>query len=163
MTGTPKQDDVRLYEGNCGLKRVVGKEFVLGDIPEGQVEACQGILDAAALQFFTHGIEDVAALEALVVQMEALEDGVFFTRAGQSAHNLRGQAEILGFTLITTITRQMIESIEHAEIPAEKKRQLVARITEVLRLAFEQRIRDAGGAHGEEVLTLLEGYLRGRE
>lgn len=152
-------DDVKMYEANCSLKRVMGNDATLGEMDGADVQACQVILDHASRLFFDRAAEDVVALEALVAQMESLENAVLFEKVGKCAHNLRGQAEILGFTLITTITRQLAESIENAQIPSIKKRQLTARITQLLRVAFDGKIRDAGGPMGEQVLALLDGYI----
>lgn len=152
-------DEVRMFEGNCALKKMLGRDFTLGEIESGKVEACQDVIDKAAQMFFARGVEEVAALEALVAQVDGIDTGPFFEQAGEHAHNLRGAAELLGFTLIASVSQQMVDSIERSNLNDAQKRRLVGHITVVLRIAFDECIRDSGGEQGQELLVLLDRYL----
>ena len=155
------QDDVVAYEPNSTITEALEGGFEMRQhLTPSRVEACQGIIDEAAKAFFEHGFEDVLALEMLLRETgETTVDDAFFLAVQGHAHNVRGQAQILGFTLITRISGHMIDSIELAQVTDAKKYQLVRRITEVLRLAFTDKIQDAGGPKGMELLALLEAYL----
>lgn len=162
---TSKDEEVLAYEPGGQIKQVLSEGFQMGThLTKERVDACQGILDEAARAFFDHGLEDVVALEALLASHspEHVDDN-FFTRVQSHAHNLRGQSQILGFTLITKISGHMIESIALTQVTDAKKYRLVQRITEVLHLAFAEKIQDAGGPKGVELLALIESYLASQQ
>lgn len=152
---------VREYVFHGVIKALLDEGFTLAAhvTPESE-RFCQSILNDAGQLFFEQSHEDVLGLERLLANtpLHAVEED-FFTRARDHAYNLRGQAQLLGFTLITQIAGHMIACITHEELPQGIKYQLVRRITETLRLAFLQRIQDAGGPEGKELLAVVEGYL----
>lgn len=161
----PKDEEILAYEPSGQIRQVLSEGFQLGaHLTQARVDACQGILDEAAKAFFEHGLEDVVALEGLLASHAADHvDDDFFTKVQSHAHNLRGQSQILGFTLITKISGHMIESIALTQVTDAKKYKLVQRITEVLRLAFAEKIQDAGGPKGVELLALIESYLASQQ
>lgn len=152
---------VQEYEPDCAIKKVLGTGFSFeGHLSDDHCFQCQQLLDESVRLFFEQGLEEVVGLERLLMQtpFDAAGDA-FFMQAHGYAYGLRGQAQLLGFTLITQISGHMIESIGHMGLGNAQKYQLVRRIAEVLRLAFNERIQDAGGAKGIELLAILEGYL----
>lgn len=152
---------VHEFEPNDVLRKLVDAGFSLSaHVPADCEVICQELIEDAALLFFEQAQDDVLGLERLLANIPVtLADDLFFMQARDHAHNLRGQAQVLGFSLITTISGHMIDSIAHEHMPDAMKYQMVRRITEVLRLAFNQKIQDAGGPKGVELLAVVEGYL----
>lgn len=153
--------EVREYEPFGVLRTLLDEGFRLAaHITPEYERLCQSILNDAAQLFFDQAHGDVLALERLIATtpMDKAEHR-FFLRAQAHAYNLRGQSQLLGFTLINEIAGHMIVCITHEHLPAEMKYQLVCRITDTLRRAFLDRIQDAGGPEGKELLAVVEGYL----
>ncbi len=155
-------DEVVIYEQPSGvIRQVIDEGFSMAaHITTDKIAACQTVINDASNRFFEEGFEDVKALRALFADHSPqTADAVFFKTVQRLATNLQGQSQVLGFTLITKISGHMIDSVRHPTMVSERKFQLLSRITEVLKLAFTDRIRDAGGPKGVEMLSLIDTYL----
>jgi hypothetical protein len=155
-------DEVVIYEQPSGvIRQVIDEGFSLAaHITTDKIAACQAVINDASDRFFEEGFEDVKALRALFMDhAPETADAAFFKSVQRHATNLQGQSQVLGFTLITKISGHMIDSVRHPTMVPDRKFQLLSRITEVLKLAFTDRIRDAGGPKGVEMLSLIETYL----
>ncbi len=160
MTNTA---EVLEIEANCAIKKVVGEGFLLETHISGErVSACQNVIDEANQHFFERGVEDVRGMQLHLNRVKAGEaDDAFFRTIEILAHNIYGQSAILGFTLIAEMSAHMIASSGLQEVSAITRYRLIMHITQLLQLAFERRIRDAGGPQGEEMLAMLAAYLEG--
>ncbi len=158
MSTTPPADEVTAYEPNCAMKRKLGQSFALGAlVTEEVISACETLLSDASASFFQEAETDVAALEQLL--LSPLEKPGMIDQLQTHAYNIKSHAKVLGFSFITEICVQLIATIVSRKLAPEKKRPLLLKLVQALRLAFTQQVRDDGGAAGQELQAKLMASL----
>jgi len=148
------------YEGNCSLKMVVGKDFKLHAlVTEQQVRACERLLKKSVDNFFVDAEADLSKLEKIT--RTASPDGLSpleMQELQACTYNIKTMAKVLGFSLISEICVHIANSLDHPKLVPLKKRELLKTLVEGLRLACNRKIRDDGGAIGQEILDSLRAH-----
>src|SRR5579872_3177179 len=149
MTAEPEKDVIYAYEPDQTLRELIGQSTLLSDIfTEEKIEACQKRVDAARISFFTASQRDMEAIDK-VAKSKALTDNCeeACREIFQPVSNIKGQAEVFGFSLIARICRYLIEYCESN--PSRKSLTardmfIVTKLIEALRRAFRSEERRVG-------------------
>lgn len=150
------------YEPFSEIRQLIGADVVLSDIfTEDRIQACARLIDLARNTFFEITNTELNMLERLAGAPVVREDESRNFIAGIVVHanNIKGQAEILGFTLIARICAQIALACHATHQQQDIKRILITKMVETLRLAYKQKITDEGGAVGKEILAQLDRIL----
>jgi hypothetical protein len=153
MTVTEEEKLPIAYEVTSSIKQELGDDFLLSEfITPDKIQSCALLLKQASDEFFTEALADLVHLEQLL----AIDPEPNELRQFQIyIQNIQAFAKVLGFTLITEICVHSVVAINNDRLTLEKKRGLIKKLVETLRLAFDQRIRDDGGAIGKAILESL--------
>lgn len=150
------------YEPYSEIRKLIGDDVVLSEIfTEDRIQACAKLISIARNTFFDITATELNMLERLAMAPVVAEDESRNFIAGIVVHagNIKGQAEILGFTLIARICGQIAQACHVTHQRQDVKRMLITKMVETLRLAYKQKITDEGGAIGQEILAQLERIL----
>ncbi|MGB4102418.1 MAG: hypothetical protein WBK91_11000 [Alphaproteobacteria bacterium] len=150
------------YEPFSEIRNLIGEDVVLKDVfTEDRIQACARLIDQAKNTFFeiTNTELNMLAQLAAAPVIQEDESKSFIAGIVARADNIKGQAEILGFTLIARICMQ-ISAVCHASRQRyDVKLLLITRMVDTLRLAYKQKITDEGGVIGKEILAQLDRIL----
>ncbi len=147
------------YEPYSEIRKVIGQDIPLTSIftPE-RIQAAAQVIKTAREKFFEITETELKMLENLVGATVVHADEYIAFSDGVAAHaiNIKGQAEILGYTLIARITTKISAYCNSSQHPQKVRDALLKKMVETLRLAYQQRIMDEGGPAGKEILGILE-------
>src|SRR5579863_10026009 len=126
---TYKADDaVVAFEPEQVLRELIGQDTRLAEIfTKERIEECQNAINEARGTFFDVANEELTKLETLIKKQNAddqVSEAVFEDIATEAA-NLRGHAEMFGFTLIGTICNHVIEHSEPGKHTPTSRFQLI--------------------------------------
>jgi len=162
-TTTEDKDDetVIAYEPDFALKKTIGEDVKMSEIftPE-KIAECQKIIKDASASFFEAAQNDLNKLEEALKNAKIATDNgnAFFEDAGQTATNLKGQAELFGFWLINNSCLQIIACCKSPQDPVSTRMSLIKELFSALHLAIQKRIMDDGGDVGKALLLALDNY-----
>jgi hypothetical protein len=152
---------IKAYEPDFALKKLIGKDVVLAEVftPE-KIQACQKLVDDASASFFTNAQGDLIKVEQAIHAFAKSKKGkdVFFEDVGHAISNLKGQAEMFGFSLITKICVQIIEWCKSTQDPVDIRFSLIKELFSALQLAIHHSITDDGGEIGKTLLSDMDKY-----
>lgn len=155
-------ESVLAYEPHSEIRQLIGNEVVLREIfTEEKIQACAKLISTARDSFFDVTLTELNMLERLAMApvVEESEGANFISGIIAHANNIRGQADMLGFTLVTRICTQMAVTCLALHQGQEAKRFLISKMVEILRLAFKQKITDDGGAIGKEIMAQIDRVI----
>jgi len=75
------------------------------------------------------------------------------------SHDIKGQAGSFGYDLITAIADLLCSSIAKMETIGDKQLEIIGFHVEAMRIAEMKRMKGAGGAAGEKLLSGLRGVI----
>ena len=150
---SPDTSPVIIYDVKNSIRLELGEGTTLSEFitPE-KIAACNALVEQAANDFFTEALDDLEKLETLS-QQKAANSSIEQLRA--SIYTIKSFAKVLGFTLITETCVHCLAAIDNDRLPEKKKRALLGELVKILRVAFNHRIRDDGGAMGNAMLDSL--------
>lgn len=157
QTGT-----VLAYEAYSEIRQMIGNDVALRDIfTEERIKSCSGLIDRARRGFFEVTRTELNMLDQFAAAPVVAEsEGRNFVAAiAAHAGNIKGQAEMLGFSLIARICTQIIYACTTGQQRQDLRRQLIVKMVETLRLAYREEITDDGGPVGQELLVQLNKIL----
>ncbi|MDD5586103.1 MAG: hypothetical protein PHY92_03985 [Alphaproteobacteria bacterium] len=149
------------YEPNYAVKKLIGEDVNIRDIitPE-KIKECQKLVDDASASYFTNAHADMdkmgRAINGLVKAKKPNES--YFHEVGQIGNNLKGQAELFGFTLVTKICVQIMECCKASHEPFNTRLSLIKELYAALNLCINRSIKDDGGEAGKSLLSDLDKY-----
>lgn len=152
---------VYAYEPDQTLRQLIGKSTILADIfTKEKIAACQKLVDDAKSSFFDTAQPDMDTISALV-KNKALTNNYqeLCKQLFQPLSNIKGQAEVFGFPLITRVCKYLIEYCESsasAKSMAARDIFIITKLVEALRRAFQEKIVDAGGTIERELISVVE-------
>lgn len=158
-------ESVLAYEPHSEIRQLIGNDVILKEIfTEEKIQACAKLISTARDSFFEITLTELNMLERLAMApvVEESEGANFIAGIIAHANNIRGQAEMLGFVLVARICAQMAVTCLALHQAQDTKRFLIAKMVEVLRLAYKQKISDDGGAIGKEILAQIDRVLAER-
>lgn len=152
---------VYAYEPDQTLREMIGKSTQLADIfTKEKIAACQKLVDDAKQSFFDTAQADMDTMSGLVKNKARADNYQEFCRQlFQLANNIKGQAEVFGFPLITRVCKYLTE---YTESGASANRMtardifIIIKLVEALHRAFQEKIVDAGGAIEKELIWAVE-------
>jgi hypothetical protein len=152
------EEPVIAYPGNAALRKEVGEGFrITSHITDKRIAAVEKSLEESSHAFFEEANPDLDVLEGLVdLKNESPLDREKITT---SIYNIRSFAKVLGLPLVTEICVHLTSVNESTHITEKKRKLLLSKLTEALRIAFTRRIRDDGGEFGNAMLENLRSYL----
>ncbi len=156
----PKNDPnaVYAYAPDYALRKLIGP-MPLSDIftPE-KIAACQKILDDAKASFFETSSADMEFIRVMLNGSdENHQQG--FRQLFEPLANIKGQADVFGFPLISSLCKYLIEYTEEGAeqaVLAAKNQLIIQRLSEALQKAFDERVVDAGGALERELIDAVK-------
>jgi hypothetical protein len=158
----PSTDDgvVYAYEPNLSLQKIIGAASVADIFTKEKIEACQKLLDDAKSSFFDTAKDDMCTITALVSN-KALVDNFeqLCSQLFEPVSNIKGQANIFGFPLISCICKYLLEYCADGTSGAPVTARdvfIINRLVEALDRAFSEKIVDAGGAIEKELIAVIE-------
>jgi len=160
MANDKEQPEIIAYEADQSLRKMVGKTTVLTDIfTKDKIAASQKLIDEAKDSFFDRAKPDMDAISELVKDKAAAENYQELCRhLFQPVCNIKSQADIFGFPLISCVCKYLIEYSEASAKKAMTAKDifLIGKLVEALQRAFKNKIVDAGGAIEKELVSLVE-------
>lgn len=155
-------DTVIAFEPYSEVRQLIGNEVKLNEIfTEDRIQACAKLISVARNAFFDITSSEMNMLERLAAAPHVNEDETANFIAGIAAHanNIKGQAEMLGFTLITRICTHLAKACHTSNQSYAVKRLLIIKMAETLRQAYKLKITDDGGPVGKEIMLQLDRIL----
>jgi hypothetical protein len=155
-------ESVLAYEPHSDIRQLIGHEAVLKEIfTEEKIQACAKLISTARDSFFEVTLTELNMLERLAMApvVEESEGANFIVGIIAHANNIRGQADMLGFILVTRICAQMAVTCLALHQGQDAKRFLIGKMVEILRLAYKQKITDDGGAIGKEIMAQIDRVI----
>ena len=151
-------EPVTMHDAHLSIKQQLGPDFVMAThITEDRIRACATLVQNAQDAFFSDALPNLEALEKLAVTAEG--EPLDTDALQMNIYGIRSLAKVLGFALIAEICVYLILALHSVDYTEEKKKLLVAKLAEALRLAFDQRIRGDGEAAGKALLENLRENL----
>ena len=153
-----KEEPVIAYPGNAALRKEVGESFrITSHVTESRIKAVEKTIDEASHSFFDEANPDLEALEKLLdINSDAPLDKEKVTT---TIYNIRSFAKVLGLPLVTEICVYLTSVNESTNITEKKRKLVLNKLAEALRIAFARRIRDDGGEFGKALLENLRSHL----
>lgn len=153
MSSIEEVSPVILYEVQHAISQQLGEGIKLAEfITAEKIAACNAIVQQAADDFFSEALGDLEKLEILAGQSASVPS---IEQLRTSIYNIKSFAKVLGFTLITETCVHCLAAIDNDSMPEKKRRALLHELVKILRVAFNHRIRDDGGAMGNAMLSSL--------
>ena len=153
-----KEEPVIAFPGNAALRKEVGENFrITSHITSKRIEALAQTIDEASMSFFDEANPDLAALEKLLDLKD--ESPLNKEKCSACIYNVRSFAKVLGLPLVTEICVYLTSVNESTHMTETKRKLVLHKLTEALRLAFNHRIRDDGGEFGKALLESLRSHL----
>lgn len=154
-------EDVVVYEPSYDLKDLLDEESGLAEIftPE-RIEACQKLVADAGASFFT----DVrGSFETLKLKFSQLiksngQNSVLFDEISLIANDIRGQAALFGYELISHITTQIIDCCKASQKTKTIHMSLAKELLSALQLVLDNKIVDDGGELGKSLMADLARF-----
>jgi len=155
----PQDDEVIAYEPDRTIRELIGTDIELTQIftPE-KIAACQKTIDSARDTFFDVAGMDLAKLEAFVQNPAAAANTAAFDDIAALAGNIKGHAELFGYSLVAAIGTHIVDHCEPGARTPEVRLRLIADLVKMLHIAIKQKISDARGALGRELGASLRKY-----
>jgi hypothetical protein len=161
---TENPNIIYAYEPDTRLKELVGAMSVAELFTKEKIAACQKKLDTAKESFFETAKPDMAAIDALAKgsgasaqEYQNLCRGIIIP-----VHNIKGQAEMYGFSLIARICQYLREYCpQGAANISDKDRVIIARLAEALQQAFYGKVADLTGAIEKELISIITPARKG--
>jgi hypothetical protein len=141
------------------IRELIGTDIKLTDVfTKEKIEACQKTIDDGRNAFFNVAHNDLAGLEVLMKEQAAMPDKASFEDIAARAANIKGHAELFGFTLIAAIVSHILDACEPgSRLPVVRFR-LITDLTKLLRIAITEEIKDERGTLGRELRMSLQAY-----
>lgn len=156
---------VYAYPADRTLRDLIGKSTALSDIfTEEKIKACQKLVDEAKSEFFNTAQDDMNTIIGLV-DNKVFDDNYreLCKELFQPLSNIKGQAEVFGFSLIARICKYLIEFCEKSsdvEQTTVKDIFIITKLVEALQKSFSAKIIDSGGVLEKELVLIIEQVLR---
>jgi hypothetical protein len=148
------------YEGNCSLKMELGEGFKISPyITDDTILACEELLQRSCAEFFEKLQPD---LRQLLFIANSITDPISEEDIHSMlilCYNIKNYAKLLGFTLITEISINIVNAVNTNKLSFRIKKALIENMLGVLKIAFDQKIQSDGGKTGKEILARLEILL----
>jgi hypothetical protein len=160
-TPSTNKDFVTAYEPNFSLNEKIGANVDLAHIfTADRIAAGQKIIDKSKKSFFSDIEGEMIMLETKVNESlrmpedshENMESIAFH------AHNIYGQAQLLGFTFIGTLCKHIVAYSENDDLLIHVRKNLITSLCQALRLSIKEQIVDEGGEIGREILLQLRKH-----
>jgi hypothetical protein len=153
VSNTTATTEVAMYDVQLSISQELGEGTTLASFitPE-KIAACNAIVQQATDDFFSEALSDLERLETLSDQPSS---PACMEQLRSSIYTIKSFAKVLGFTLITETCVHCLAAIDNEKLTDKKKRALLAELVKILRVAFDHRIRDDGGAMGNAMLMSL--------
>jgi len=150
------------YEPDQTLREIIGKDTKLSEIftPE-RIQACQKTIADARDSFFTVAEGDIVKLEKLAsdhVMAPDISDDIF-EDVSMLAGNIKGHADLFGFTLVSAIGKHIISFCELKVRSPSTRFRVIADLIKMQRVAFNHKVMDERGALAKELATSLQKFL----
>lgn len=160
MTKSKPNNAPIAYEPDRSLRDLIGQDVSLTDIfTKEKIANCQKMVDEAKGSFFENSKQDVLAVIALSKKKELQKNfPEFCSRLFQPICNIKGQAELFGFSLIAQVCRYLLEYCENSNSSTMTSKDvlIVDKLVEALARAYDDKIIDAGGALESELKSIVE-------
>ena len=152
----PDNELLEILGGNAAaLEGIFSKE---------KIRATQQMIDDAKLAFFTQAQGDMDTIGALTANKEFIgKYDALYRRIFQPLCNIKGQAEIFGFTLIACICKYLIDYCEDSALRtnlSDKDMLIITQLTKALQRSFEDRIVGSGGDIEKELEHIIHAARR---
>lgn len=150
------------YEPYSEIRKIIGDDVVLSDIfTADRILACAKLIETARETFFEITEPELSFLERIVVTPVSKEEEYDKLNAGIAMHarNIKGQAEMLGYSLIGRICGHIDAYCGTAHHAQKLKSTLLVKMVETLRLAYRRKITDEGGVIGQKILASLHRHI----
>jgi len=160
-----KDSTVYAYSADRTLRDLLGKSTALSDIfTQEKIKSCQKLLDKAKEGFFETAQDDMNTIVSLVGNKVFDENYQELCKElFQPLSNIKGQAELFGFSLIARICKYLIEYCEKSsdiQQTTVKDIFIITKLVEALQKSFSEKIIDAGGVIEKELILIIEQVLR---
>ncbi len=151
---------VYAYEPDKTLRKLIGENVPIANIFTAEkILECQKIVDEAKLSFFETSQVDIDSINKIVCDPVYAEN---YLESCKQIHkpvcNIKGQADIFGFKLISDLCKHLIEycqaALSHDNFTG-KEAKLVLKLANALEKAFKERITGSGGAVEKELIKLV--------
>lgn len=148
--------EVIAYEPDDTLRQILGPEVDLRKVfsPE-KIAAVQKIIDDARDEFFINELPSVQKLREIV----SAEDPAKFLTIRNICWDIRSQARIFGFTFISNLCAQIVESTENQDTPAKTRYLIITKFVDALVMAVTHKVRDEGGGLEKELQKVVEHLM----
>lgn len=153
--------DAFAYEPDRSLRDLIGKDTVLSDIfTKEKIENCQKLVDEAKKSFFDTSQKDMDTITSLIAKKEFATNYLELCNLlFQPINNIKGQAELFGYSLIARVCKYLIEYCEESKSNKNMSAKdvfVVGKLVEALVRAFNEKIIDSGGVLEKELMTVVE-------
>lgn len=149
------------HEPDFSLKELIGKSVLLSDVftPE-KIGVCQKLIDESKNNFFINTEPEIKVIVTSVKNPAfAAHYQEWCRRIFPLVANIKGQADIFGFSLIARIAKYLLDYCDDKSSARRLSRRdlfVIAKLVEALNRCFEEKILDAGGKIEKELVSVIE-------
>ncbi len=152
---TPTYDPENAPAGRADNADILAKIFT----PE-KITANHKIIDEATRSFFDLAHHDMIIIRVFTANKIAIGTHAdLYQQIFQPLCNIKGHAEIFGFSLIACICKYLIDYCEqgtpHSQIPA-KDMFIISKLLEALERTFREKIIGSGGDIEQELVAIID-------
>lgn len=158
LMNPPESDDnVIAVAPDQTIRELIGKDVKLTDIfTKERIEACQKTIDDARTVFFDVADVELTKLEELLKDRPVAPEDSVFESIATCAANIKGHAELFGYTLVAAIASYIADACEPGPRAPDVRFRLIADLVKLLHIAVREKISDERGALGRELRASLQ-------
>lgn len=151
----------KAYAADTKIREALGEDVKLDKIfTDKKIAKCNTMIEEAKSSFFDNAAGDMQTLETLSQEAKTDAGAASFYQAIVSPlGNIKGQADIFGFNLISSICSYLLDYAQQAkrEVTLSKKDQfIIEQLVAALRNCFDKKITDKDGKVEKQLAELME-------